>query len=317
MTFLYIQRYNHVVQLHMKKAFFQLHISVFLAGFTGILGRLITLNEGMMVWYRLLITALTMWVLYAILSKRLQKISWQDILKISGVGFTAAMHWVTFYGAIKYANVSVGLVCFSAVGFFTALAEPVINRTRVNWVELLLGLTTIGGIYIIFHFDTEYKTGIILGIISAFLGCLFPIFNRRFLQRINVETVLTWQITGGFITLSLLLPFYLYQFPAKQFFPGWEDLLWLLVLSWICSVLAFRLTANALKHLSAFTVNLTYNLEPVYGILLAFLVYNENEYLSRWFYLGFAVIICVLVIHLFLIIRSEKRAKPLQEKTAS
>lgn len=301
----------------MKKAFFQLHISVFLAGFTGILGRLITLNEGMMVWYRLLITALTMWVLYAVFSKRLQKISFQDILKIGAVGFTAAMHWVTFYGAIKYANVSVGLVCFSAVGFFTALAEPLINRTKFNWIEILLGLITIGGIYIIFHFDTEYKTGIILGLVSAFLGCIFPIYNRRFLQRINVETVLTWQISGGFITLSLLLPFYLQQFPVEHFLPEWEDLLWLLVLSWLCSVLAFRLTANALKHLSAFTVNLTYNLEPVYGIILAFLVYNENEYLSRWFYLGFAVIISVLVIHVFLIIRSEKRAKAFQEKTAS
>lgn len=301
----------------MKKAFFQLHISVFLAGFTGILGRLITLNEGMMVWYRLLITALTMWVLYAVFSKRLQKISFHDILKIGAVGFTAAMHWVTFYGAIKYANVSVGLVCFSAVGFFTALAEPVINRTKLNWTELLLGLITIGGIYIIFHFDTKYKTGIILGLISAFLGCIFPIYNKRFLQRINVETVLTWQISGGFLTLSLLLPFYLQHFPVEQFWPKWEDLLWLLVLSWLCSVLAFRLTANALKHLSAFTVNLTYNLEPVYGILLAFMVYNENEYLSRWFYLGFAVIISVLVIHLFLVIRSEKRAKAIQEQTAS
>ncbi len=317
MTFLYIHRYIDIVQRHMKKAFFQLHISVFLAGFTGILGRLITLNEGMMVWYRLLITALTMWVLYAVFSKRLQKISWQDILKISAVGFTAAMHWVTFYGAIKYANISVGLVCFSAVGFFTALAEPLITRRRINWMELLLGLITIGGIYIIFHFDTEYKTGIILGIVSAFLGCLFPIFNRRFLQRINVETVLTWQISGGFVTLSLLLPFYLQQFPVKQFLPGWEDLLWLLVLSWICSVLAFRLTANALKQLSAFTVNLTYNLEPVYGILLAFMVYNENQYLSRWFYLGFAVIISVLILHVFLVFRSEKRAKILHERTAS
>ncbi|RYG53779.1 MAG: EamA family transporter [Chitinophagaceae bacterium] len=162
--------------------------------------------------------------------------------------------------------------------------------------------------YIIFHFDTQYKTGIILGIISALLACLFPIFNRRFLQRINVETVLTWQITGGFLTLSMLMPFYLQKFPVSQFLPGWEDLLWLLALAWFCSVLAFRLSASALKHLSAFTVNLTFNLEPVYGIFLAFLVYNENQYLSRWFYVGFAVIISVLALHVFLLIRQEKKA---------
>lgn len=300
----------------MKKAFLQLHIAVFLAGFTGILGRLITVNEGMIVWYRLLFTSLTMWVLYS-LTKRLQKIPVQDILKIGGVGFIAAMHWVTFYGSIKYSNVSISLVCFSAIGFFTALLEPLITRRRINWTELLLGVITIGGIYIIFHFDTQYKTGIILGIISAVLACLFPIFNRRFLQRINVETVLTWQITGGFLTLSILLPFYLQRFPVSQFLPGWKDLMWLLLLSWFCSVLAFRFSANALKRLSAFTVNLTFNLEPVYGILLAFLVYSENQFLSRWFYLGFAVIIAALAVHVILLVRKERRISVIQGKTAS
>ena len=141
----------------MKKAFLQLHIAVFLAGFTGILGRLITLNEGMIVWYRLLLTAATMWILFGFM-KKLQKIPLIDIIKISAVGFIAAMHWVTFYGSIKYSNVSVSLVCFSAISFFTALFEPVILKKKMNWTELLLGLITLSGIYIIFHFDTHYKT---------------------------------------------------------------------------------------------------------------------------------------------------------------
>src|SRR6185312_11123199 len=111
----------------MKKAFLQLHIAVFLAGFTGILGRLITLNEGMIVWYRLLITAITMWILFGVM-KKLKRIPVADILKIGGVGFIAAMHWVTFYGSIKYSNVSVGLVCFSTIGFFTAVLEPIVLR---------------------------------------------------------------------------------------------------------------------------------------------------------------------------------------------
>jgi drug/metabolite transporter (DMT)-like permease len=284
----------------MKKAFIQLHLAVFLAGFTGILGRLITLNEGMIVWYRLLITAVTMWLLFSRL-KKLQPISLADIFKIGAVGFIAAIHWVTFYGAIKYANVSVALVCFSAIGFFTALFEPLILRKKINWIELLLGLINMLGIYIIFHFDTTYKTGIIIGLISAVLACLFPIYNRQFLQRINVETMLVWQQTGGFITLSLLLPFYLHRFPTKHFVPGIENFLWLLVLAWFCSVLAFQLSSNALKKLSAFTVNLTFNLEPVYGILLAFFIYKENKYLSQWFYLGFSIIILVLIVHMLLL----------------
>lgn len=290
----------------MKKAFIQLHLAVFLAGFTGILGPLIGMNEGLIVWYRLLLTALTMWILFSIL-KKLQKIPPRDILKITGVGFIAAMHWVTFYGSIRYANVSVALVCFSAIGFFTAIFEPLILKKRVNTMELLIGVLTIAGVYIIFQFDGQYKTGIIIGIISAMLASLFPIYNREFLKRINVETLLTWQQTGGLLVLSILLPFYLQRFPAESFLPGWESLGWLAVLSWFCSVIAFQLSANALKRLSAFTVNITYNLEPVYGIILAFVVFHENKFLGKWFFVGLGVIIFALVIHVWLLLRNEKK----------
>ena len=290
----------------MKKAFLQLHLAVFLAGFTGILGRLITLNEGLLVWYRLLISSATMWVLFLLL-KKIQKISFRDILKITGVGFIAAMHWVTFYGSIKSANVSVALVCFSSVGFFTALLEPLIFKKRIDITELLLGIVVMIGIYIIFRFDPKYKIGIIIGIISAVLGSLFPILNKSLLHRVGVETLLSYELTGGFLVLTILLPFYLHYFPSNQFLPGWMNLFWLLVLSWACSVWAFQLSANALKKLSAFTVNLTYNLEPVYGILLAFVVYHENKELSRWFYIGFALIGLALVIHIILLRKNGKK----------
>lgn len=283
-----------------------MHAAVFLAGFTGILGRLISLNEGMLVFYRLLFTSVTMWVLFLFLGK-LHPVSATDRLKIMGVGLIAALHWVTFYGAIKYANVSVALVCFSAISFFTALLEPLILKKRINWVELLLGLVTLSGIYIIFHFDTQYKTGILVGLVSALLAALFPIYNREFLKRVNVETLLTWQQTGGLLALSVLLPFYLQKFPVDHFIPGPEDAAWLLMLSWVCSVIAFQLSANALKRLSAFTVNLTYNLEPVYGILLAFAVYHENKYLSKWFLTGFAVIAAALITHIIILVRVERK----------
>jgi drug/metabolite transporter (DMT)-like permease len=166
---------------------------------------------------------------------------------------------------------------------------------------------TMAGLYIIFHFDTQYKTGILIGLISAVLAALFPIYNRQFLKRVNVETMLAWQQTGGLITLSVLLPFYLQQFPVKNFLPGWQDFLWLLVLAWFCSVIAFQFSSNALKRLSAFTVNLTYNLEPVYGILLAFIIYRENELLSKWFYTGFAIIAVALIIHIIILVKHEKK----------
>ena len=206
----------------MKKAFFQLHIAVFLAGFTGILGRLIDLNEGLLVWYRLLISSATMWVIFSI-TRKLQKVPRKDILKLTGIGFLAALHWVTFYGSIKYANVSVALVCFSSVGFFTALIEPFILRVKFKWVEVLLGLLVIAGIYIIFHFDPKYKTGIILGVLSAVLLAIVMIVIRQMVQRINPETLLTYQLTGGLVTLSALMPFYMNRFPTEYIFPDLDD----------------------------------------------------------------------------------------------
>jgi drug/metabolite transporter (DMT)-like permease len=289
-----------------KKAFIQLHIAVFLAGFTGILGRLIDLNEGLLVWYRLLITSVTMWIVFS-LTRQLKRIPWRDILKLSGIGFLAALHWVTFYGSIKSANVSVALVCFSAVGFFTALLEPLLFRVRIKWMEVFLGLVIIAGIYLIFHFDPRYKTGIVLGIVSALLIALVIILLKQLVKRINPETLLTYQLSGGFITLTAFMPLYLQQFPTDYIFPDANDWLWLLVLSWFCSVIAFRFSAYALKKLSAFTVNITFNLEPVYGILLAFVVYRENELLSRWFYIGIALIAAALVVHILMLLKEERK----------
>ena len=282
----------------MKKAFIQLHIAVFLAGFTGILGKLISLNEWLLVWYRLLITVTSLWILYFIRG-RFSKIQKRDLAKVFAIGAIAALHWVSFYGSIKYANVSISLVCFSAIGFFTALLEPLFFRTRLDKIELLLGLLVIGGIYLIFHFDPHYKTGIIIGLISAFLGSIFPILNRRMLERVSVDNMTLYELSGGFLFLSLLLPVYLHIFPTNYFFPDRMDWIWLLLLSWLCTVLAFNLSMKALQKISAFTVNLTYNLEPVYGILLAFLVLGENRFLNEWFYPGFGIILLAIILQMW------------------
>ena len=289
----------------MKKAFLQLHFAVFLAGFTGVLGRLITLNEGWLVWYRLLISSVTMWIIFS-LAKKLQRVSIKDILKLSGIGFLSALHWVSFYGSIKYANVSVALVCFSATGFFTALFEPFFSKRKINAIEVLLGLIVIAGIYIIFHFDPKYKTGIILGVICAILLAIVMILIRQFVQKINSQTILTYQLSGGFIALSLFMPFYLRAFPTSYIIPGFSDWMWLLVLAWFCSVLAFQFSVNALQKLTAFTVNLSFNLEPVYGILLAFFVYHENKELNWSFFIGLSLIVLALCLQMWRVWRQSK-----------
>lgn len=280
----------------MRKAYIQLHIAVFLAGFTGILGKLITLNEGALVWYRLFITSVTMWLLFSLAGK-LKKVSGKDRLRLTAIGSLSAFHWVTFYGAINYANISVALVCFSAVGFFTALIEPLVNKTRIQPVQLFLGILVMAGIYLIFHFDPSFKLGIMLGILSAFLISVAITLLKGFVVKYNPETALTWQLSGGLLVLTACMPFYLKLFPAGELIPDLKDSLWLLVLAWLCSVVAFQFSMYALQKLSAFTVNLTFNLEPVYGILLAFLVYREHEMLNRWFFIGFALIMLAIGLH--------------------
>lgn len=288
----------------MKKAFLQLHLSIFLAGFTGVLGRLITLNEGLLVWWRLLLTAGTMWLLFS-LTKKLQKVPLKHILQLSGIGLLAALHWVTFYGSIKTANVSVALICFSSVGFFTAITEPLLEKKPFDLVEILIGLLVMAGISIIFHFDTHYKTGIILGVLCAVFLAFVMVLLRRYLKLYNSETVLTWQLSGGFLWLSLLLPFYLHYFPGSLL-PGWSNLGWLLFLAWFCSVWAFTLTGNALKQLSAYTVNLSFNLEPLYGIILAVLLYKEINDMNAGFFAGAALILLSIVMHSYRVWRRSR-----------
>lgn len=289
----------------MKRAYYQLHLAVLLAGFTGILGRLITLNEVMIVCYRLLLTALTMWLLFSF-RKSIVPISRVLRLKIMLVGVIAASHWLSFYGSIKYANVSIALVCFSTLSFFTALLEPWILRKAINYAELALGLVTLVGVYIIFKFDTQYQTGILIGIISAFLAALFPILNRELLKETNVDTLLVWQQSGGLLFVLIMVPVYSGISGSFRMLPSLSDIGWLLVLSWFCSVWAFQLSGAALKKLSAFTVNLTFNLEPVYGILLAFAFYREDQLLNKGFYWGFGLIVAALVVHIWLLVRRER-----------
>ena len=279
----------------MKKAFLQLHMAIFLAGFTGILGRLITINEGMLVWYRMLFTIIALWIIVLVTRKN-QTVVKKEMAKMYLVGAIVALHWVFFYGSIKYANVSIGLVCFSAIGFFTALLEPLILKRKIDTIELILGIMVMVGIYFIFHFDPRYKTGILLGIVSSLLATCFTIFNKILLRQHTAMQVTVHELTGGWLSLTLMLPAYLYFFPIVHFLPSWADTGWLLVLSLFCTVLAFNLSMNALRKISPFTVNLSYNLEPLYGILLAFLIYREDKELEKGFYIGISIILLTVLL---------------------
>jgi drug/metabolite transporter (DMT)-like permease len=289
----------------MKKAFIQLHIAVFLAGFTAVLGRLIELNEGLLVWYRLFITVV---VLAAILffKKEFVKQSPKNILRMAGVGGIIAFHWVTFYGAVKFGNISVALVCLSAAGFFSALLEPIILRKNIIIQELLLGLMAIVGIYIIFDFHPQYKVGIFYGVLAALGAAIFPIFNKQLVKEFSPRILTFYELGGGLLILTVLLPFYLKASPASYFIPTWADAGWLLVLALVCTVLCFDLQLKALQKISAFTSNLMYNLEPIYGIILAFVFFGEGKMFHGAFYIGVLLIMLAIVLQ---VLRLSKHTK--------
>lgn len=279
----------------MKKAFIQLHIAVFLAGFTAILGKLIGLNEGLLVWYRLLLTVVTLAVILYY-KGQLHLLPVKQVIRIFGVGTIVAVHWVSFYGSVKYGNVSIALVCFSATAFFTAFFDPLIFKRKIILSEVFLGSLAIVGIYIIFDFHPQYKTGIIFGIIAAVGSALFPIFNKKLLLTFSPATLAFYELGGGFLALTFIVPLYLQFFPAFYFLPTANDWIWLLILAWICTVLCFDLQLNALKKISPFTANLAYNLEPAYGIVLAFIFFSENKSLDVHFYFGVALIILAVLL---------------------
>jgi drug/metabolite transporter (DMT)-like permease len=281
----------------MKKALIQLHIAVFLWGFTGVLGRLISLNEGVLVWWRMFITVVTLIVL-RFAQKEFERIPVKDALKIGGVGMLVALHWVAFYGSIKIANVSIALTCMAAGGVFTAIGEPLAFRKKIDWKEVMLGVLALVGISLIFHFNPKFKWGIVIGLISVLIAVVFSIFNKMLVGKFNAKTISLYELGGGWLAWTFLLPIYSIFIPAQHFWPQGWDWVWLLIMAWFCTVLAVNLSLQALKHISAFTQNLTLNLEPIYGILLAFVIFQENKDLSSGFYWGFALIALAVVLQM-------------------
>jgi drug/metabolite transporter (DMT)-like permease len=293
----------------MKKTFILLHIAVILAGFTGVFGKLISLNEYILTSYRTLFSFLFLVIVVWIKKPRL-KYPAANIWEMGKAGLLISLHWVFFYASIKYSNVSVGVVCYCLTSFFTALLAPLINKQKFNIKELVLSALTLGGVGLIFHFDTSFRTGIILGVISSFLASLYTIFNERLVKKYEATVINLYQMLTGSVALIILLPLFLYFFPATQVLPGVADVIYLLLLSLFCTVLLYVLVAETLRKISAFTVNLSFNLEPVYSILLAMILFNESRELNISFYAGLLLIIISVILQAALSQRKNRSQQP-------
>ncbi len=272
-----------------KRGFIQLHLSVLLAGFTGLFGKLITLNEVDIVWYRMLLTSAILLVFTG-----LPRVGWRKFLELCGCGALLGLHWMLFYGSIKASNVSIGVICFSLIGFFTALFEPMILKKRFSWLELFFSLVTVAGVLCIFSLDARYRYGITIGVVSSAVCALYAICNKKVSVGVRSRTVLMYQMSGGLVAVSAIIPLYLMIFPSQQpvvVVPDGTNLWFMLCHALFCTVGMYLLQIQALKRLSAFTVNLTYNLEPCYTIILAFLIFGEGRELNFSFYIGIALIV--------------------------
>jgi len=279
----------------MRKAYFQMHLAILLWGFTGILGKAIGMSEGMIVWYRLIISAAGL--LPFLLKYRQHWPSSKQFRRISIAGTLVALHWVFFYGSIKASNVSIALSCFSSVSLFTALLDPLSRRQRPKKAEIFLGIAVILGIYIIFSFQKLYLEGIILALISSFLGASFTVMNKKLIHELPAGIVTFFELLTGFILLSVLLPVY-FKITGTTFqVPETIDWIYLLLLGLICTSFAFTISLKALKQLDAFTLNLSVNLEPLYSIILAIILFNEAKTLNTGFFAGTFIILASVVFH--------------------
>jgi drug/metabolite transporter (DMT)-like permease len=296
-----------------KKALIQLHIAIFLAGFTAVIGKILeNLNEVLLVWYRLVITVVVLAVIMYF-KKELTKISFKDFVRMAKVGAVITFHWVTFYGSILHGNISIALVCLSSAGFFSAILEPLFFRQKINVVELLLGLLTVVGIYIIFDFHPQYKLGIMYGILCAIGSAVFPILNKQLVEEFSPRTLTLYELTAGLLILTFIVPLYLNFAPpsanAIHYIPTGYEFIWLIILALFCTILCFDLQLQALKKISAFTSNLMYNLEPLYGIIMAFVFFKEGDQLNNSFYVGTFLILAAVGIQMYRISSMAKANK--------
>ncbi|MEZ4796396.1 MAG: DMT family transporter [Flavobacteriaceae bacterium] len=293
------------------KNYLHLHFLVFIAGFTAILGELISINAIPLVWFRMSIAALLMLVYIKVRKIRL-KVDFKDIVKFSIAGILIALHWITFFESIKQSTISIALAMFSTGAFFASLIEPFFFKRRVIWYEILFGLLVIIGVWVITSTEFKYINGIILGILSALFSSTFAVINGKLVERNSATVISFYEFISGVFFISLFILLFRDGFTSNFFNLSSSDWLYLFILASICTAYAFIAAVHVMKHISPYTVVLTYNLEPIYGIILAIILFPKAEKMSTEFYLGATIIISTVIINGILKNSKKRKAKLLK-----
>ena len=288
-----------------KTSTFRLHLIVFLWGFTAILGKLIHANAEVLVFYRMLFASVFLYLFIRIIKKDSIKVSKKLLLKLVGIGSLMAFHWLFFFSSIKVSNVSIALSCLGTSTLFAALLEPLIFKRKIDVSEIVMGIVIVICISLIFKVEFQYKLGIIYGLICALLGTIFSVFNGKLYGKTSSGNIIFYEIFGCFLVISL---YYVFSGQISQIGEiSYRDLALLTLLASVFTAYPMFESVNLMKYISPFTLILTVNLEPIYGIILAFFIFGESEKMSAVFYGASLVMILAIVING--VIKARKKSK--------
>lgn len=280
-----------------QKAILNLHLAVFLFGFTGILGKIILLPALTLIWWR----ALLSWVFMLPNLKQdggLKALSRRSLIIFLGIGIVVCIHWMCFYGSIKLSNSSIAMICLAFIPVFTAVFESIFNKKPLDRLDLFIGLITIPAMWMIVqNIDLGYRLGFLVGILAAFFSAIFASLNKKYISLATPIQISWLELFAVWLMLSILLPFLYFFQPNLKFMPDFSDLFYLIILSFLCTVVAYVLALKSLHHLSAFSAMLAFNLEPVYGIVLAIAIFNEHKEFNLYFYLGVLLLLSSVFLH--------------------
>ncbi len=292
-----------------RQDYIKLHFIVFLWGFSAILGKLVSIPSVEMILYRGLMAAAGMAVVIGI-TKGTFIVARNDVLKLILIGFIVAFHWIAFFAAARVSNVSVSLVGFATNSLWAALLEPLFNRSQVKRFEVLLGLVVLLGLYIIFSFDFQYKLGLLLGVVAGLTSAVFSIFNSKMVRTVPANTITFYEMAGIVAGIVAFLPIYKNTFAHNHslaLVPAPMDWVYIGLLAGVCSVYAYSTAVELMKKLSVFLIQLSLNLEPVYGIIMALIIFGDEEKMGINFYLGTMFILAAVLLYPVLKQRHDSR----------
>ncbi len=281
------------------KDYLQLHFIVLIWGFTAILGLLITIPAVELVFFRTLLASLVLGCML-LRQKAYFQVSKSDVTRMFLTGMLISAHWILFFGAARVSTASICLAGMATCSLWTSILEPVIRGRKIQLLEIMLGAIVIAGLYVVFHFEFNHALGISMAVLSALIAALFTVVNAQFSERYDAYTVTFYEMVGACMGTILFLPFYAKYMAADgqlHLVPSPADWFYIAILAFLCTVYAYSVAVKLMKKFSAFAMNLTVNLEPVYGIVLAFLFFGEAEKMTPGFYLGTIIILTAVLIY--------------------